>query len=173
MGIMAVLLCFGLLSPVLPGQSTHTASAASIPPPPLRVISRGVPAYASSTRGGPPNAANDNDYATFWRSSGAPAWLAYDLSAVPGPLRGNILLAWYNDPTTPDYDYTLGKSTPYDLPSAYTIEGNAAGSGAPPQDGWKALATVTDNKFHSRQHALDSAATTGLGSTLVPWPGNP
>jgi hypothetical protein len=131
------------------------SAANSLPPTPLRLISRGVPAYASSERGGPANAANDNDYKTYWRSNGAPAWLAYDLSGVPGALRGNVVLAWYNDPISPDYNYTLTKSLPYNLPSSYTIEANPAAGGPVPQGGWVVLATVVGNTLHSRQHLLN------------------
>jgi hypothetical protein len=121
----------------------------------MPIISRGVPAYASSDRDQPASNANDNDYGTAWRSRGAPAWLAYDLSGVPATQRGNILLAWYNDPDTPDYNYALTKSVVYNLPSAYTIEANAAGGGAVPTDGWVTLTGVTGNTFHSRQHVLN------------------
>jgi hypothetical protein len=114
-----------------------------------------VPANASTERGGPARAANDNDYKTYWRSVGVPAWLAYDLSAVPAPLRGNVLLAWYNDPITPDYDFSLTRNLPYNLPVSYTIEGNTGGTGPVPQSGWRVLATVTGNKFHSRQHVVN------------------
>jgi hypothetical protein len=154
--MIAAFLCLGPLFTALLGEPARSASAATgLPPAPLRVISRGVPAYASSERGAAASSANDTDYKTYWRSNGAPAWLAYDLSGVAGPLRGNVLLAWYNDPITPDYDYTLTSNLSYNLPSSYTIEGNSAGGGSLPQDGWKALATVEGNKFHSRQHVLN------------------
>jgi hypothetical protein len=81
--------------------------------------------------------------------------LAYDLSGVPVQQRGNVLLAWYNDPITPDYNYTLTQNRPYNLPSAYTIEGNRAGGGAVPGGGWAVLATVTGNNYHSRQHTFN------------------
>jgi hypothetical protein len=91
----------------------------------------------------------------MWRSAGVPAWLAYDLSGVPAAQRGNVLLAWYNDPVTPDYNFKLTQNLPYNLPSTYTIEGNPAPGGSVPQGGWVTLATVTDNTFHSREHAIN------------------
>src|SRR3954469_6842229 len=149
-------LCFGLLAPVVAGGSVSAApAAADAPPAPMRLISTRVPAVASSSRGFPAGSANDIDYRTYWRSASVPAWLAYDLSSVPSGQRGNVVVAWYNDPITPDYNYTLGKSVPYNLPSAYTIEANAAGGGTVPGSGWVVLTTVTGNTYHSRQHALN------------------
>ncbi len=57
---------------------------------PMPVISRNVPAHASS---GTASDANDDDYDTIWRSSettsaATPSWLAYDLSGVPAAHRG-------------------------------------------------------------------------------------
>jgi hypothetical protein len=151
-------LCVSLVSQALLAAPPRSVSAAvSLPPAPLRVISHGAPAYASSERGGAAGRANDADYATYWRSSGVPAWLAYDLSAVPAASRGEVLLAWYNDPITPDYDHTLAGSLPYNLPSSYTIEANPAAGGSVPQDGWAVLANVAGNTLHSRQHALNLA----------------
>lgn len=121
----------------------------------MPVISRGVPAYASSEGGRPARNANDNDYATYWRSSGVPAWLAYDLSGVPTAQRGNVLLAWYNDPLTPDYNHTLTRNLAYNLPAAYTIEANKAPGGAVPGSGWDVLTSVAGNVLHSRQHTLN------------------
>src|SRR4051794_38772688 len=114
--IIAAFLCLGLLFPALLVKPERSVSAAPASlPAPLRVISRGVPAYSSSSRESPASRANDNDYKTYWRSNGVPAWLAYNLSGVPGPQRGNVILAWYNDPITPDYNYNLTKSLPYNL----------------------------------------------------------
>ncbi|MGN6813743.1 MAG: dockerin type I domain-containing protein, partial [Thermomicrobiales bacterium] len=91
-----------------------------------------MPAFASSEEGGAARNANDGDYATFWRSVGTPAWLAYDLSSVPAAQRGQVVVAWYNDPMTPDYDPVLIGKNAYNLPTAYTLEANAAAGGAPP-----------------------------------------
>ena len=123
------------------------------------VISRGVPAYASSSSY-PASNANDDDYNTPWRSSGAvsessPAWLAYDLSGVPAAQRQRVLVAWYNTANY-FYDYMIfGPATSYNLPEDYRIEGNAAAGGSPPADGWVTLATASGNTYHSRQHAVD------------------
>ena len=154
--IVAALLCLGLVSPILPGQPARSAPALQVSAPaPLPLISRGAPAYASSESGRPARSANDDDYRSYWRSNGVPAWLAYDLSGIPATQRGNVLLAWYNDPLTPDYSHNLTRNLPYNLPSSYTIEANPAGGGAVPGSGWVVLTSVTGNTLHSRQHALN------------------
>jgi hypothetical protein len=121
----------------------------------MPVISRGVPAFASSSRARPASSANDGDYNSFWRSISVPAWLAYDLSGVPAAQRGSVLLAWYNDPLTPDYNHTISGQGAYNLPGDYTIEANRAPGGSVPGGGWDVLATVKGNKYHSRQHVIN------------------
>jgi hypothetical protein len=123
-------------------------------PAPMPVISRNVPRFASS-QAYPASNANDADYGTQWRSAGAPAWLAYDLSGVPPAQRGRAVVAWYNNDTYP-YDHTADGSVGYNIPGAYTIEANAAPGGpAAPAAGWVSLASVTGNTYHSRQHVVD------------------
>jgi lysophospholipase L1-like esterase len=118
----------------------------------MPVISRGVPAFASSGNAG---GANDSSYSTYWRSNG-PGWLAYDLSSVPAAHRGLVVVGWYNDPITTPYDHTVNGDAGYNNLRNYTIEVNAAaGGGSPPGSGWVTLATVTNNHFHSRQHLVD------------------
>ncbi len=120
----------------------------------MPLISRGVPAYASSGLAGK---ANDTDYLWDWRSSGPlPQWLAYDLSGVPADRRGRALVAWYNG-WTYNYDGNATGEPGFHLPMDYTIEANAApgGTSAAPTSGWVALRTVTGEKYHSRQFALD------------------
>jgi hypothetical protein len=157
---LSAFLCLNLLFPILLSAPARQASASAsllsvAAPTPMPVISRRVPAYASSERGHLARYANDDDYGSYWRSSGVPAWLAYDLSGVPADQRGNALLAWYNDPITPDYNHTLTRNPPYNLPSAYTIEANRAGGGAVPAGGWDVLTKVEGNIFHSRQHPIN------------------
>jgi lysophospholipase L1-like esterase len=119
----------------------------------MPAISRGKPAFASSSTW-PPGNANDSDYSTYWLSNGL-AWLAYDLSSVPAAHRGQIVLGWYNDPMTSPYDHTLIGDVAYNNVGAYTIEMNAAPGGTnPPTSGWVTVATVTNNTYHSRQHVL-------------------
>ena len=121
----------------------------------MPVISRGVPAFASS--GNSAGYADDADYTSHWRSSG-PAWLAYDLSSVPAAQRGLVMLAWYNDPITTPYNHTLVGDVAYDNLSAYTVQVNsAAGGGSPPSSGWVTVATVSGNTYHSRQHFFNMA----------------
>lgn len=114
------------------------------------LISAKVPSFASSNDA---SLANDGSYDTPWRSSGSPAWLAYDLSSVPAAKRSKVVVAWYND--TGNYDHTLIGYPAYNLPQDYTIDLNkAAGGGNPPTTGWVTLETVRDNHYHSRQHVV-------------------
>jgi Malectin domain/GDSL-like Lipase/Acylhydrolase family len=141
-------------------------AAASLPTTasPMPVISRNVPAYASS---GTVSSANDSSYDTQWRSnettsSSTPSWLAYDLSSVPPAQRGQVDVAWYNaNGGYDEYDTFVGSSacTPpacvaFNEPSDYTLEGNAAAGGSLPAGGWVTLVTVTGNTRISRRHAL-------------------
>jgi hypothetical protein len=144
----------------------------------MPVISRGVPAFASSAQQtGPAADGQSSDYNAFWQSSaqpissGAPAWLAYDLSAVPTCQRGKVLVSWYQ-PVAYDafdpYDFTIDTSNvpaidstgngQYGLPMNYTLEGNPAPGGSQaPTSGWAALlpSGVTDNVYHGRAHLVD------------------
>ena len=118
----------------------------------MTLISRGVPAFAST---GKASDANDSDYNTYWRSSRLPATLAFDLSSVDPSHRNRILLVWYNDPTY-SYDHTLLGAVGYNNPGSYTVEGNAApGGGNPPVEDWVVLATVKNNTVHSKEHVLN------------------
>jgi lysophospholipase L1-like esterase len=116
----------------------------------LKIISRGVPAFASS---GTASQGNDSSYSHTWRSSGVPATLAYDLSAA-SPAPSAVLLAWYNE-NSYSYDHALVGQVGYNNAGSYTIEVNAAaGGGSVPTSGWQVVATVTGNTRHSRQHYL-------------------
>lgn len=120
----------------------------------MKLISRGVPSYASS---GTASWANDSNYSTQWRSSGVPATLSYDLSSIDSSDRQTILIAWYND-TTYAYDHAWYDVVAYNNAGSYTIEANASpGGGAPPSTGWVVLATVSQNTLHSKQHVLTFA----------------
>jgi lysophospholipase L1-like esterase len=125
----------------------------------MLVISRGVPAVASS---GTASDANDADYSTTWRSSetpsaSTPSWIAYDLSAVPASSRHEVDVAWYAQES--DYaEYDLAAkpgAVAYNEPRDYTIDANAAAGGAAPTSGWVSLTTVTGNTYTSRQVAVD------------------
>ena len=146
-------------------ESTAGARSQWAAQSPMPVISRGVPAYTNDTCA-LASAANDSNYDTQWwtcgtPSTGAPLYLAYDLSGVPAASRGQVLVLWYNDPQTMHYDYTFVgvhpccTLVPIAIPSAYTLEGNAAPGGTLPSSGWVALATVSGNALHSRQHSLN------------------
>jgi Putative Ig domain len=129
---------------------TTTTTGSTIQP--LKLISRSVPAFASS---GTPSRANDADYNTTWRSSSSTASLTYNLAAVPAANRSKVLLVWYNE-ATEAYDPAFAQESAIRIPRNYTIQVNSAPSGATaPTSGWTTTSTVTSNKFHSRQHVID------------------
>ena len=133
----------------------------------MPVISRGVPSYSNDDCNGsyPASQANDANYNTHWStcntpSAASPQWLAYDLSSVPAAHRGQVIVAWYNDPITSEFDHTVDGGPGYDNVGAYTIQTNAApGGGAAPTTGWVTVATVTGNKYSSRQHLINMAGS--------------
>jgi lysophospholipase L1-like esterase len=126
-------------------------NAIAAAPTTLPVISRGVPAFASSDIAAN---ANDSSYGTTWKGT-VPGWIAYDLSGVPAAQRGQVDVAWYNNDTY-DYDHSIKGTGSYGSLKSYTIEGNAAaGGGSAPTSGWVTLATVSNNIYHSRQHSVN------------------
>jgi lysophospholipase L1-like esterase len=133
------------------------ATYSTVPPgalPPMPVISRDAPAFASASIQ-PPGDASSGDYTRTWRSTGPlPVWLAYDLSGVPKAHRGKVVVAWYEDGS---YDYDTSTDGAYNEPRDYTIEGGRGpgGGAGVPADGWVTLVTVSGSTFHSRQHLLD------------------
>jgi lysophospholipase L1-like esterase len=119
------------------------------------LISRAVPAFASS-ESYPASNADDDSFDTTWRSHGAPAWLAYDLSGLPTSKRSKLLLVWYNESS--NYNHTIIGDFAYNLPQDYTIDVNAAaGGGQAPKTGWVTLVRVRGNHYHSRQHIINGA----------------
>lgn len=123
-------------------------------PSPMPVISRDVPAFASSQGEGPPTAAQDGDPETSWQSTSLPAWLAYDLSGVPVAKRGRVLAAWYAGAALDfiNEEPSADKRMPVD----FTIELNSAGGGGkPPTDGWQVVKTVKGNDRNARQCLLE------------------
>lgn len=123
------LLAYHFLTVSVPGQNQRHAggSSKSTNSSGLKVqssllISRGVPAYSSSGYD-PASNANDDSYDTTWRSQGAPAWLAYDLSSVPAAKRSRVVVVWYNE--SGNYDHTIINYPTYNMPQDYTIDVNA------------------------------------------------
>src|SRR5256712_710921 len=164
-------------------QSTAATGSQWAAQSPMPVISRGVPAYTNDSCA-VASSANDSSYDTQWwtcatPSTAAPLYLAYDLSGVPVANRGQVLVLWFNDPQTMQYDYTYVEVHPcctwkaFGIPSGYTLEANAAPGGTLPTSGWVALATVSGNALHSRQHSLNLSGynwfrmnvTASVGST--------
>jgi lysophospholipase L1-like esterase len=138
-------------------------------PAPLQLISRGLPAAASSARSRAAFA-NDADYNTVWRSEGVPAWLAYDLGGVPEERRARVLLVWYNG--TYGYTHTMGcRGVGYNNLGAYLVEAHA--ERRPGEAGWVQLAEVRDNSFHSRQHLLELAGYRWLRLRALASDGSP
>ena len=117
---------------------------------PMKLISGGLPAFASS---GMAQNANDEQPNIAWSSESLPAWLAYDLSSVPASERQQVLLAQYCYWA----DYLVTEPTAQQmLPLDYVVEVNAAaGGGSPPDAGWTQVAQVTANRRSARQHVFD------------------
>jgi hypothetical protein len=157
----------------------------------MPVISRNAPAFSSSAQSARPAAsANSSNYNAYWESkaqpisSTSPAWIAYDLSALPVCQRGQTLVSWYQpvaydafDPfdfTIPtSYVPTIGSTGngQYGLPMNYALEGNAApgGSAAPPASGWVLLLPkpVSGNVYHARSHAVNMSGYNWLRMTVT------
>lgn len=144
----------------------------TLPPSPMPLISRGVPATTNNDFGGsfPASHANDVIYggSDYWRCDATPAgnansgtlttpvYLAYDLSGVQASQRGLVLVAWYNDAATGAYRPDLISNNPNNLATSYTIDVNPALGGTLPTSGWVTKATVTNSSpYHSRQHLID------------------
>lgn len=122
---------------------------------PSRLISRQAPAFASSAES-TAGLANDEDYATEWRSSGQPAWLAYDLSGVPAARRAAVVVSWYTN-SGGDYDASVLPANKFhNVPGPYLIEGHRGpGGGGAPLDGWAVLASSpVPQAFHTSQHLI-------------------
>jgi len=150
----AVLLLASTALPFSGGPAVGSSAAATAAVATMPLISRNVPAFASSQLS-PAKSANDADYGTTWRGA-IPGWLAYDLSAVPAGQRGQVIVGWYNDPITSPYDHVISGEVAYNSLKDYSIQGNAAAGGASaPTTGWVTLKTVTGNVYHSRQALVD------------------
>ncbi len=179
-----------VLSAIVRDPSGNTATAApvtvfvsttSVPalgaPAPMPLISRNAPAFANpGSTNYPPSNADDGDYDTIWRSDPPlPAWLAYDLSAVPPAHRGHVLVSWYNDPLTSPFEPAYISQLAYNIPGTYTIQASAdpSSSAPPPEQDWVTLATVTGNTYHSRELAVDMAGYNWIRLNVTASDGSP
>jgi lysophospholipase L1-like esterase len=155
-------------SPGSTGTSSPTPTATPDPPgstvAPMPVISRGKPAFSNDECNGtyPAHNANDGDFETRWiacespASGGNPKWLAYDLSTVPARDRASVVVAWFNDPITSEYDHTLTGGPGYNNVGAFSIQVNsAAGGTGAPATGWTTVQSISANTFNSRQARID------------------
>jgi hypothetical protein len=124
----------------------------------MRLISRTVPAFASNgLRGNPyegPELAEDASGYTGWVTHTIPAWLAYDLSAVPAADRRHNVVFWHAN-----NNVYLSNPEPWmKMPIDYVIESSAAPGGTdPPVGGWTTLVTVTSNTRGTVELELDLA----------------
>jgi lysophospholipase L1-like esterase len=136
-----------------------------------QILSRHVPVFASS---GNARRASSDDFGSYWRSSGLPATLSYDLSQVNPASRKQLLLIWYNDPTY-GYDHKLLNQPAYNNIRSYVLEGNAAAGGrdGPPVEGWVVLANVSGNTLHSREHVFDFSRYNWLRLKVTESDGSP
>lgn len=141
----------------------------------MPLISRGVPAFTNDDFFGSFPASHANDATVYggqnyWRCLTTPTgnadsgtltqavYLAYDLSGVASAQRQNVVLVWYNDPSTDQYNSAALVVNYFNTPASYTIDTNTgAGGGSPPGSGWTTQVTVTNQPYHSRQHAINMA----------------
>jgi lysophospholipase L1-like esterase/chitodextrinase len=138
------------------GAATISATTAApvVTMAPMPIISRNVPAFASSEQT-PASMANDTDYTTEWRSTGQPAWIVYDLSGVAASRRQQTVVAWHTH-SGGSYDYAAASVAAANAPGPYVIEGNPApGGGLPPTSGWVTLATSpSPQNYANNQHYI-------------------
>ena len=130
-------------------------------------ISAGQPIFASSSTGSAVTRITQSNWdGNDWRSSGYPASVSLDLSAVTASKRTNIALAMSN--SNYQGDSSTFVSPTYSAWSDYKIQGNAgAGGGSVPGSGWVDILSVTGNKQRSRSHRLLFAAA--VGGTPYNW----
>ena len=134
-------------APDLDADNRGTASD----PTPMPLISRDVPAFASS---GTPGPAHDDQPTSCWSPSSMPAWIAYDLSSAHAA--DQLFVGWYaiHAPGWLSDAADAGQQIPTD----YTIEIHTGPSAAaPPTTGWTEIARVTGNT-HGSRGLLASAA---------------
>jgi hypothetical protein len=130
------------------------------------LISKNVPSFASSLAyQNSTSNASDTDPTTQWTPTQLPAWIAYDLSAVPAAQRQNNLVVWNDE--RPGYIYT--DLNPFvEVPIAYTIEINtAAGGSGPPTTGWQTAVTVEGNDRGTKQHLVKLAGANWVRMTIT------
>jgi hypothetical protein len=129
------------------------------------LLSRSLPVWTSA---GLTAAVNSSNYQSWWTSSSATDYIAFDISGLTSAQKQKNLLLWYAesgvDTTSLYYDpanATGGGGVLESAPTTYTIDMNtAAGGGAPPGSGWSTLQSVT-NGYASRRYATAAAALSG------------
>jgi len=117
----------------------------------ITLVSHGLTVYASNAGGSDPAAnVNDSSYDSEWHSTGLPATLAFDVSAL------GLTWTMLNMVTkTVDYKKGVSGQNMSTMPGNYTIEVNSAAGGSLPGSGWTTAVTVTGNDLSSRAHIVD------------------
>jgi hypothetical protein len=137
------------------GSDSSSGDASAITSIVMPRISGGVPAFASGSQNyaTAPTKANDDQFSTAWTPDKLPGWIAYDLSSVPVAERQGVLVVW-NALHAGDY-LNATPPTGAQMPTAYTIETNAAPGGATaPTSGWVEVANVTSNLRNTVEHPV-------------------
>ncbi len=145
----------------LASAPTPVPAPAPVPPPhasgvprpiPNPLVSRNKPAFAHSlAEYAEAKPINDGVFGTFDGAFRAgrptpdkPAWVAIK---VGGGYR-RVLFVW-SESGSPDYD-----NTTYGSPAAYSVQVSADSTNG--ADGsWRTVASVENNRYHSREHAFD------------------
>jgi titin len=162
--------------------SAPVTPAAVIAPTAMPLISRGVPAFTNDACAGsyPASNANDANYRSYWRACNSaattttPKWLAYDLSAVAPERRSTVVVTWFNEPMTGQYDHAFGGGVAYNNVGSYSIEVSAAAGGtSAPTSGWSVKQSVTGNTYNSRQAVIDMSGHNWLRINVTAPDGSP
>lgn len=146
--------------------ATSGSPAATQPPRPNSLISRGKPVFASRDV---QDAAGvvDGHYCTrpAWRTTTYPTWLAIKVGA--GPQR--LLLSW-NSGYTGDY-LPNPQGNSYGLAGSYTLQTSADSTDG--TDGtWRTVVTVSQNVARTRAHAIPFEGDSWVKMTVTaPAPG--
>jgi lysophospholipase L1-like esterase len=85
-----------------------------------------------------------------------------------------VLVVWSNDPVTSPYDHRLVGEPAYNNLGDYVLQASAArGRSAPPSSGWRTLARVEGNRYHSRQHLVNLRGANWLRLLVTAGDGSP
>ena len=148
----------------VPGVAASVTPVGTSGVPPMPLISRGLPVFASRSIS-PAECAIDDDYGTAWSSGHAPTaaepdWIAVDLSSVPAARRASVYSVWFNEA---GYVYDTSEGYSYALPGDYEIQSHAGpGGGPPPAGGWTTLVSRKGSTLSSGADLLHLDSATWL-----------